>query len=572
MKKLKVCSLAASLGFAIALTYLPPAQAGSHEPQGATSAALPVQELTPEIVFTLILAEIAGVRGELGISVEAYLKLAEQTRDPRIAKRATEISLYAHNIAAATRAARIWADTDPQSGEARQVLAGVLANSSERLDEVQLHLARILAESPEQLQQNLLGLNRALAGLPDKQIVKSIVDRLTEPYLDQASAHFARAQAAISVEDFAAASDAVDSALKLQPDWEPAVLFKAQLLTQSGAAEQASALLADYLQKQPGNRNVRQAYARALVSARDFVGARREFQKLLDTTPNDIDLVYAVALVSAQIDDFDTATRLFEQALEAGHAEADTIRLQLGHLAEKRGEYDMALRWYHAVNRGSFFIEAQLRIAITLSKSGKLDEARAHLHAVEAEGNDRRRVLLGETMLLRDAGRNEEAYALVDGALRDDPDDEQLLYESAMLAERLDQLDVMETRLRKLIALEPEHSHAYNALGYSLADRGLRLEEAEALVHKALEITPDDPYILDSLGWVRFRRNDLEGALAHLKRAYGLRADPEIAAHLGEVMWSLNRREEANAVWAEALRAHPDNLTLSRTVKRLREQ
>ncbi|MBI1905777.1 MAG: tetratricopeptide repeat protein [Rhodocyclales bacterium] len=573
MKKLKVCSLAASLGVAFALTYLPPAHAGSHEPPSPAASALPAQELTPEIVFMLILAEIAGARGELGVSVEAYLKLADQTRDPRIARRATEIALYAHNIAAATRAARLWADTDPESGEARQVLAGVLANSAEQLDEVQLHLARVLAESPEQLQQNMLGLNRALARIPDKQVVRSIVDRLTEPYLDfEPSAHFARAQAAISVDDNVAASSSVDAALKLQPDWEPAVLFKAQLLTQSEAAGQASVLLAGYLQRHPDNRNVRQAYARTLVSARDFVGARREFQTLLNATPKDIDLVYAVALVSAQIDDFDTAIRLFEQALQAGHAEADTIRLQLGHIAEKRGQYDVALRWYHAVTHGQFYIEAQLRVATTLSRSGKLEEARAHLHAIEAEGDDRRRVLLAETMLLRDAGRIEDAYTLVDDALREAPDDEQLLYESAMLAERLDRMNVMEARLRKLIALEPEHSHAYNALGYSLADRGLRLDEAEQLIVRALEITPDDPYILDSLGWVRFRRSDLEGALNHLKRAYGMRPDPEIAAHLGEVMWALNQRAEADALWAEALRAHPDNLTLTRTVKRLRGQ
>jgi Flp pilus assembly protein TadD len=160
----------------------------------------------------------------------------------------------------------------------------------------------------------------------------------------------------------------------------------------------------------------------------------------------------------------------------------------------------------------------------------------------------------------------------VDNALREAPDDEQLLYESAMLAERLDQMNIMEARLRKLIALDPEHSHAHNALGYSLADRGLRLDEAEQLIRRALELTPDDPYILDSLGWVRFRRSDLEGALEHLKRAYDLSPDPEIAAHLGEVMWALNQRAQADAVWDEALRTHPDNQTLTRTVKRLRGQ
>ncbi|MBW7860498.1 MAG: tetratricopeptide repeat protein [Rhodocyclaceae bacterium] len=577
----KVFGFAAPLCAFLALTAAPLSHAGDPNagiaqedpPAVVQEPGLPVQELTPEMLYLMLIGEIAGARGELAIGVEAYLKLAGLTRDPRVARRATEIALFAHDIPSATRAATIWNETDPSSDEARRVLASVLASSGDRLNEVQLHLARILAESPEQLRQNLLGLNRALARVPDKQMIHAIVFRLTEPYLDEPAAHFARAQAEAALEEGGvAALAAIEDALELDPAWEPAILFKTQLLVQLDATEQALAYLRTLLAARPDQRNLRMTYARTLVSARHFEAARDEFRTLLAASPDDRDLMYAVALMSTQLDDYETARTLFERVLDAGHPEADGIRLNLGQIAERRKQPDDAMRWYRTVAPGSHFIDAQIRIATLLANSGELEPARAHLRALEVDDADRRRLLFAETMLLRDAGRIEDALTLLDAALLEEPDDGQLLYESAMLAERLDRLNVMEARLRKLIALEPDHAHAYNALGYSLADRGQRLEEAEELIAHALELTPDDPFILDSMGWVRYRRSDPAGALAHLERAYQLRPDPEIAAHLGEVLWVLDRREEAERVWVEALSSHPENETLQRTVQRMRER
>jgi tetratricopeptide (TPR) repeat protein len=567
----KFSSLATGLALAGLLSFNPAATANDTPPPSAV-APLPAQELTPDLLFMMLLGEIAGARGEIGVAVEAYMELARRTRDPRIARRATEIALFAQDIESATEAARLWADSDPASDEAQRVLAGILASGGERLNEVQIQLARILANAPEQLEQNLLGLNRALARVPNRETVRAIVNRLTEPYLNQPAAHFARAQAALSVQDGIAALTALERALELRPDWEPAVLFKAQLLVQFDTAQAAVRLLRSFLDSHPDNAQARLAYARSLVSARDFAAARAQFQQLLDANPGDADLMFAVALTSSQIADYDTAERLFTQALEAGHPDADSIRMNLGYIAEQRQRTDEAIRWYRTVQSSSQYLDAQIRIAIALANDGRIDEARAHLDALPVDGADRQRVLLTETLILREAGRYAEALELVDDALRNDPENGELLYESAMLAERLDRLNVMEARLRKLIALEPDHAHAYNALGYTLADRGLRLDEAEALIQRALELAPDDPFILDSLGWLRFRQNDLEGALIHLERAYDLRADPEIAAHLGEVLWRLERHDEANRLWDEALREHPDNRTLNDTVRRLRAQ
>ncbi|MFN3986225.1 MAG: tetratricopeptide repeat protein [Rhodocyclaceae bacterium] len=573
--KFRLSTLARSIGIALTLFTAPSLMASETAETGAPEAArivLPAQDLTPETLYLMLLAEIAGARGEIDVAVEAYAQIARSTRDPRIARRATEVALFARNSVAAAEAARIWSAADPSSEDARRILAGVLASGGERLNEVQIELARILANNPEQLEQNLLGLNRALGRLQDKQTVKTIVDRLTEPYLDQPSAQFARAQAAAAAEDGIEALDALERAIGLRPGWEPALLFKAQILVQLDAVEEALRFLAGHVATQPDNRNLRLAYARTLVSAQRMEAAQREFQTLLDATPGDRDLLFALALVTFQVGELDQARSLFEQTLLAGHPETDGIRMNLAGIAERADDPDTALRWYGEVPPGRHYLDAQIRSAMVLARTGRLTAARELLHKAQssaADEDDAKRLLLTETMLLRDARLFGDALNLLDAALRATPEDADYLYESAMIAERLDRVDLMETRLRRLIAIHPDHAHAYNALGYSLADRGLRLDEAESLIVKALELAPDDPFILDSLGWVRFRRSDLEGALAHLERAHELRPDPEIAAHLGEVLWLMERRDEAQRVWTDALDAHPGHEALTSTVERL---
>lgn len=564
--------LATSLGLAIATAF--PALAQTAEPAGTPVAAspLPEQALTPRTLYTFLLAEIAGARGEVDISVQAYADLAQRTRDPRIARRALEIALFARNLPAATEAARIWSETDPSSEEARRVLTGLLAGGDGQLEQVQAQLARMLSQSPEHIDNHLMGLNRAFGRVQDKQAVRTIVLRLTEPYADRPEAHFARAQAAIAAADHMESLAAIETALGLRPDWEPAILFKAQLLSQTGAMQEATRLVKGYVERHPESRNARLAYARALVSSRQFDEARSEFRSLLATAPEDRELMYAVGLLSAQLEDYETAVTQLERALAAGHPEADGIRMNLGQIAERRNDTDGALRWYRAVGAGPQHVEAQLRVASVLARQGKLQQAREHLQATKGDDADRKRLLMAESQLLRSAGQEAEAFELIDDALRHSPDDHELLYESSMLAESLGRLEVMEGRLRKLIALQPDHAHAYNALGYALADRGQRLDEAEALIARALELTPNDPFILDSMGWVRFRRSDLPAALNHLERAYGIRQDPEIAAHLGEVLWTLERRTDATRLWDEALKTHPDNPALKEVVKRLRGQ
>ncbi|ATE58606.1 tetratricopeptide repeat protein [Thauera sinica] len=537
-----------------------------------TGSDLPAQELTPRTLYQLLLAEIAGARGQIGLSTQLYLDLARNTRDPRIARRATEVAMFARNLEATNQAARLWAEIAPDSPDARRILSNVAAGGNGNLEDAQAQLARALATHPERLAQNLLGLNRALARIEDKQAVQTIVTRLTDPYLDLPEAHFARAQAAMIAQEPMEAVAALDAALGLRPDWEPAILFKAQVLQHAGAADEALKQVEAALARQPDSRNLQVAHARALVGAKRYDEARTEFRRLLEAAPDDHELLFAAALLSLQLDDPADAEAQFNRALAAGHPEQDLIRLHLGQIAESRSDGTAARKWFDEVRSPEQRPEAVIRSAQSLAREGRIDEARQRLQTEEGDEAARRRYILAEAQLLRDADRPAEALAVIDAALRTRPDDVDLMYEAAMLAERLDRINVMETRLRRVIALKPDHAHAFNALGYSLADRGLRLKEAEALIARALELSPDDPFILDSMGWVLFRRGDGTGALSHLERAYRTRQDPEIAAHLGEVLWSLNRRNDANRLFDAAMTAHPENKLLRDTTQRLRSR
>ncbi|MDR0700861.1 MAG: tetratricopeptide repeat protein [Azoarcus sp.] len=538
--------------------------------EAANAPALPALELDETTLYEFLLAEIAGARGQLKLSAQTHLELARKTRDPRIARRAAQFAVVAKEPQLITEAVRLWGEIDPQSLEARQVAESIARGQSAAFDKFQTFVARALAQNPAKLAPNLMGLNRALLKANDKEAARKIVYQLTEPYLAHPEAHYARGQASALARHPMEALNAIDRALELRPDWQAAAFVKAHLLVETGNAGRASQLLAGILGRQPGNNSLRLAYARSLIAGNQFEAARDEFRTLLAAAPNNRDFLYAIGVLSAELGDTAAAEPLLKKALDAGHPEADLIRIQLGKIADNRGAHAAARKWYEAVSPGSRSAEARILGAQSLAKEGRIEQARRFLRdAPNGDPDVRRRLLLAESQLLVNAGRGRQAYALIEEALLAQPDDNDLLYESAILAERLGMHEIMEGRLRKLIALSPDSAHAYNALGYSLLERGERLDEAEKLVIHALELLPGDAFILDSVGWARFKRGDLAGALERLEEAYAKRADPEIAAHLGEVLWRLDRSADARRILDKALAANPGNASLKETIRRL---
>ncbi len=531
-------------------------------------APLPNVELSETILFKITLAEIAIQRGQPHVAVPAFLEVARETKDPRLARRATEVAWNARFLPAALEAATLWLQADPDSARARQTVIALLVNQS-RLDDAVPHLEKWLAGDPENVGQNFLQISTLVAGHADKPAIYKLLRTLADKYPQVPEASLAVAQAAWNANNQQAALDAARQALKLRPGWELAALFQAQAL-QRTSADDAISFLGDFVKANPNARDARLNYARMLVTARRFPEARKQFEVLLGEAPNNAEITMAVATLSMQAKDYVAAEAQLRRALEIGHKDPDTVRMYLGQVNEELKRDDEALKWYASVTHGSQFVAAQARYAGVLAKQGKLAEARRHLQAVEAgDAQQRTQLTLAEAGLLRDANAYQEAFDFLSAAVARAPDSTDLLYDHAMAAEKVNRIDVLEANLRKVIAMRPTHAHAYNALGYTLADRNLRLPEARELIETAHKLAPEDPFILDSLGWVLHRMGQNQEALGYLQRSFELRPDAEIAAHLGEVLWLLGRQAEARKVWSDALRDHPKNEVLQSTVKRL---
>jgi tetratricopeptide (TPR) repeat protein len=529
---------------------------------------LPAVGLTQQIMFKVMLAEIAVQRGQPHIAVPAYLDLARETRDPRLAQRATEVAWNARIIPAALEAAGLWLQTDPESPQARQVLAALLVNQPS-LVEARPHLEKWLAIDSANVGQAFLQLSGLLGRHKDKQAVFQLMQSLAKPYPSVPEARLSVAQAAWNAGDGTSALEESRAALKLRPDWELAALFQAQVIQRRSNSE-AIDFLGSYLQAQPGARDARLNYARLLVTEKRYDEARKQFEALVQAFPENVEVTMAVALLAMQATDFDAAEKQFRRVLELRQKDNDLVRYYLGQLGEERKRFDEALEWYAGVGPGDQYINAQIRYAGVLAKQGKLADARGHLQNATASNNQQRvQLTQAEAQLLRDAQNYDEAFAVLRLALEKLPNYPDLLYDYAMAAEKIGRMEEMEGNLRKLIEIRPDHAHAYNALGYSLADRSQRIDEARALIEKAISLAPDDPFILDSLGWVQFRQGQIKEALDTLQRAYLLRADPEIAAHYGEVLYVDGQQDQAHKVWSDALKENPRNDVLQGTVKRL---
>jgi len=532
---------------------------------------LPNQDLSDTVLYEFLLAEIAAQRGNVGLAAQAYADLAKRTRDPRIARRATEISVFARMGNAAIESARVWHETEPNSQRPLQALSGLLVSAG-RFDEALPYIRKQLAAAGGGAGESFMRLNRTLANAKDKSAALVLVQRLIEDYPQLAQARFALAQAAAAADQRELALKEIRRAQELKPDWEAAVLLEAQLL-QSGSGSGAASLerLSRYLQRYPNSREVRLAYARALVADRRYAEARIEFQKLIADFPANTDVIYAVALLSLQLSDYGPAESNLRRLLELDYADKAIVQLYLGQIAEEQKNYPEALRRYGEVDHGEQYLPAQIRYAQVLARQGRLAEARAHLQQLSASGNQQRvQLVLAEAQILRDANQSKEAFALVERALAGLPENPDLLYDYAMLAEKIERFDILESSLIKLIELRPDHAHAYNALGYTLADRNLRLTEARELIEKALKLAPEDFFIIDSMGWLLYRMGKLEESVKYLQRAFAGRADPEIAAHLAEVLWASGKRAEAEKILGDAVQKHPGNETLNATIQRLK--
>ena len=549
----------------------------SPESSAERGDSIPNVDVSSALMYQLMAAEVAVQRGDLGSAFAVYMKLARETRDPRLARRAAELALQGRAMAQGVEAAQLWLELAPSSNEASQTLAMLYAGSNRFDDAYPLFKAQLQAAS--NAAEELARMQRALARTQNRSGVFNLIERLAQPYAQSVDVKLVLANAAQASGLNARAIEEARAAVALAPDSSRAVLTAAQYL-QAGDRPAALALLHDFVGRNPSVSETRLAYARLLIADNKFDLARAQFASLLQADPKNADLVYSMALLSMQGKLPADARTYLQRYLEliassdpdgAVSRPAEPAYLYLAQIAEDEKQFPAALEWLRKIDGGDEFLTARVREAFVLSKMQRLDEARKLLRTVSVQSADEKtQLVLAEAQLLRDAKRFEESYKLLSQALAIAPDSVPLLYDTAMAAERLNHVAVMEKQLRRIIELKPDYAHAYNALGYSLADRNLRLPEALQLIEKARELAPEDAFILDSLGWVHFRMGDLKLAREHLQRAYDARPDAEVAVHLAEVLWTSGEHDGARKLLREVKAKEPGNPLLKSTVTRLK--
>jgi tetratricopeptide (TPR) repeat protein len=395
-------------------------------------------------------------------------------------------------------------------------------------------------------------LNRILARHGDKAAVQRLVDRLAAPYDSVPEAHFAMGQAAANTGDFMRAQSEFEKALLLRPDWEAAALSRAQLQARQ-SNKSAIASLSEFTEHYPNARDARLALARLLINDKQYSAARTQFDRLIKDNPDSPEVIYPVAMLALQQGDATTGRTQLEKLLKSDFQDKSTVHFFLAQIDEDQKKPEAALEHYRQVTVGDQYITARSRAAQILVKQGKAEEARDLIRSTQAGSvAEKTQLILAESQLLREAGRHNDAYAVLDSALAKQPDNPELLYETALTRRTHRQARGSGKPPQAPARLKPDHAHALNALGYSLAERNIRLDEASDLITKALLLAPEDPFIMDSMGWVLFRQGKLPEALRTLERAYQIKADPEIAAHLGEVLWTMDRKDDARRILKEA--------------------
>ena len=583
----------------VLLCHAVPAQSAAPAPSAGDDPRKPPvlnSNIDAPLFYQLLIGEIELSAGQAGNAYQIMLDAARRTRDDQLFRRATEIALQARAGEQALAATRAWRTARPESLDALRLQLQILL-SMNRTAELPEPLRALLAATPAAERAAVIGgMPRLVGRVSDKQQAATLLEDVLQPYVNDASTRTA-AQGAIG-RAWLAAGDA-ERAMKLarqaqaeDPDSSAPVLLALELMPLRPEAE---GIVTQYLKAPEADIALRRAYAGTLVGMQRYADAIAQLEIVTRKQPEVAAPWLTLGALQVELRQPQAAERSLERFVQlvqaqpaarandnddssdddAGGADQGLTQawLLLAQAAEQRGDFAAAETRLARIDNPQRALEVQTRRALLLARQGQVPQARELVRGVpEFNPADARAKLLAEAQVLREVKQWAEAYALLETANQRYPNDADLLYEQAMMAEKIDRLDAMEALLRRVMALKPDHAHAYNALGYSLADRNLRLAEAKQLIERALELTPGDPFITDSLGWVEFRLGNREEALRLLRQAYKTRPDAEIGAHLGEVLWAMGQTDEARRVWAEASSRDAGNDVLRETLVRLKAQ
>ena len=521
-----------------------------------------------ELIYQVLVAEVAGKRDQLNVALEHYRKVAAVSNDPQVAERAALLALLMKDNAAALELAQRWHALAPASDQSRQALALALLRNG-RIDEAINYLEAVRkAASSKDKQQGFATVASLLGQVDDKQMALRVMQRLSDRPPRSAFAQYYQAMLAAAAGDRDLALASLDQALDQDPKLVSAYLLRTRILMDRGDRDTALAGLTKAVAALPRDRNLRMSYARLLMDAGQLGKARREFATLLNQNPKDTDSLYALGLLAAETRQFDLAEGYFLDLIKRKTRLEDAY-FELGRIEEQRGSYAKANDWYGRVSGEDRYLVAQLRKGVVLAKAGETTILTQHFETLRRNQPQNSITLYqAEAEALREAERYQEAFDTLDRGLALHPNDKDLLYARSLIAEKLNRLDVLERDLRLIIAADPKNGQALNALGYTLADRTDRYQEALGYIEQALALLPDDAAVLDSMGWVQYRLGNNAKALEYLRRAYQANPDAEIAAHLSEVLWVSGQREEAKRIWREAQTKNPTSVHLRKLQER----
>ena len=541
--------------------------------------------LDAELFYRLLVGEITARDGDAGAGYALILDSARKTNDALLYQRATDLALQSRAGDAALQAAAAWKQAFPNSSDANRYVLQILI-ALNRINDTLDPLKKGLALAPfAERSVAISAVPRAFARVGDKKLAAAVVEEALATYVINADTSVAAwttvGRMRLASGDAPGALEAARKGAGIDALAEGPILLALEVMSPKFA--DAERLVKNYLASLKPMAEIRMSYARALIDDQRLAEAAAQLKVVNNDKPEFAPAWLVLGSLQLQEQQLAAAQASLERYVALGSAAKEAADadepdrglaqayLLLAQIAEKRKDFAAAEQWVNKIEDSGEMIQAQTRRASILANQGKLVQAQQLIRGLpERSPADSRQKILAEVALLRDVRQYKLAYDLLAQTALANPQDSDVLYDQAMMAEKLDQLADMERLLREVIALKPDAYNAYNALGYSLADRKIRLPEAKELIQKALEFVPTDPFIRDSLGWVEFRLGNLTEASQILADAFKAKPNAEIAAHYGEVLWAQGAREKALAIWREGLLLEPDNETLVETIRRFK--
>lgn len=536
--------------------------------EAAQSPVVEDAQVDSQLMFELMISELAGRRGQLDVALAGYLRASERTDDPRVAERAARLAMFGRQWTDAEKAVKRWVSLDPEAQGADAILAQAFLRQGKTSEAADQYISIVsLSDNPAQairqvqleLQQNE-NVEQSLA----------IMQSLLSVNPEEAEAHLGVARSQLAAGERESALESISNALNRDSGNTDALLLRAQVLRATGRPDEGFAELADAVTQYPDNLSLRLGYAQLLVEAGHYDEVGEHLDVLYAAAPGNADTLLAISLLALDSRRIERANAFLTELLNSGEHQ-DQANFYLARISDQQQNYELAIAFYDAVQAGDLQLTAQIRLAELQGLTGDLEKGRKRLRSMAEtvlNPNVQRQLITAESRMLQQAGEAPEAVLVLTEGLSRFPNNTELLYARALAADAAGDPSLMMDDLVQLIELEPENAHALNALGYHFASNNIELDRAEELLVKANTLLPNDAAIIDSLGWLLFRQGKFDEAITKLREAYSLFPDAEIAAHLGEVLWLSGAEQEARQLVEKALLESPDDNNLQQVMQK----